>query len=488
MKEHVRDTLVCLSLANVLWLEAWRFAFAGLWNPFFFPLRAHTHIVALVLAVLLTAMALRVGLALVRADDRLRAIGSWLFLLLFGVAVNTIRIQFPALATAGGAGVAGGLAVATVLLMGVAWSGASRRDIVRWLKRATLLMGPLCLWTFSQAGYAAIAESRVPKAIPSEHLVQPSPGPKVVVVLFDELDRDTSSLGQPGAIGMLPSLSRLADEAIDFRAAVAPVGARTMLSVPSITTGRTAVASDVAGPGDVRLRFADGEETLWTKTPNMFRIARAEGVDAFLAGWFFPYCRLFGADLSNCSWRSAYPERPVSFAESLKTYAPLFWKSVPGLYRLSLGAGWRRPSADDLEWHQQSYREVHQRALQGVTDSRYRLVFLHYPVPHLSPDFRGNYLENQILADRALGELRRSMEEAGVWDSSAVIVLSDHGYRALPGERHPLLLIKPPYQGRVSTEVHRRVKLVRVFQLVLGLLRGRVQTAKDVVAVVEATD
>jgi arylsulfatase A-like enzyme len=39
------------------------------------------------------------------------------------------------------------------------------------------------------------------------------------------------------------------------------------------------------------------------------------------------------------------------------------------------------------------------------------------------------YLDNLVLADRALGLLRQSLEEAGLWDQSAILVSADHGWR-----------------------------------------------------------
>jgi len=42
------------------------------------------------------------------------------------------------------------------------------------------------------------------------------------------------------------------------------------------------------------------------------------------------------------------------------------------------------------------------------------------------PEQPDGYFGNLVLADRALGELRASMETAGTWDNTAIIVSSDH--------------------------------------------------------------
>ena len=98
-------------------------------------------------------------------------------------------------------------------------------------------------------------------------------------------------------------------------------------------------------------------------------------------------------------------------------------------------------------------------AKQMASDPALDLVLIYLPIPH--PPFffdrhtgqsstHGNasYLDNLALADRALGELRRSLEDAGQWVNTAVLVMSDHWYRGksswrtLPGR--PFGLSRPP--------------------------------------------
>ena len=73
----------------------------------------------------------------------------------------------------------------------------------------------------------------------------------------------------------------------------------------------------------------------------------------------------------------------------------------------------------------------------AVRDDRLGFVMLHLPIPHppgLIIDGKGNrnaadYFSNMELADKTLGMVRAAMEEKGTWDSSAVIVIADHGLR-----------------------------------------------------------
>lgn len=489
-RQLLRDLAVCVSLANLLWLEPWRLALDIRWNPFFFTRSTQIHLFSVTGGVVLTAMILWGGLVATRSYARFRGIGIGAFLLLSAIAANTLRTQIPALSTpnlVAVVGVPGLSAMAALILAVMSLALMFRLELlVRSFRVVLIMFGPFALYTFFQAGEAALSELTLPQDRASEPLAAPRPGPRVVLVLFDEMDRTHLALHTAAGAGMLPALAAVAAQGVDFQAALAPAGARTLISLPSITTGRTVIESEPDGPQDVQIRFSNGEKAHWSESPNFFRTARSEGVDVFLAGWFIPYCRLFASDLSSCTWRSAYPARPESFTQSMSLYARLFWRSIPALNRLSLWAGWRRPEFPGLAWHMESLREVHARALQGAPDPKYRLVFLHYPVPHLSPDFQGDLIQNQILADGALGELREAMKASGMWDSTALVVMSDHGYRALPGTRRPTLIVKPPL-STAPVAVSREVKLERVYDLVLGLLRGQVQTPADVVTVMAGT-
>jgi arylsulfatase A-like enzyme len=83
---------------------------------------------------------------------------------------------------------------------------------------------------------------------------------------------------------------------------------------------------------------------------------------------------------------------------------------------------------------------LNDHAREIVSDPEIGLALIHLPIPHppsiynrASGAFRtvesGSYLDDVVLADRELGILRRAMEDAGLWDRSAVLVSADHGWR-----------------------------------------------------------
>jgi hypothetical protein len=500
LKQQIKDIAVCLSLANFLWLRAWSTALNPS-NLFYFPPGASiAYFLSPAVCVLGTGLLFRLGLVLMRSAPRLRPLGAAAFVFLCALALNAVRNEIPALSLKELRQLAGttGVTVATALgLMLTGWAFVShRRRLVSVLRTALLALAPFFLVNVFQGAAAAAAEGRITQQQGPTHVSHPRPGPRVVVILFDGMDQETA-LGSAERSRLLPAFARFASESVHFSAVVAPPNRRTLNSLPTITLGKTVVRGDPLGRSDLWLRFADGTEGQWTGPANLFRIARGEGVDVFLSGWTIPYCRIFASDVSKCSWRPGI-RRPDSIFEGLIRDVSTLRILVPGMFRLSSFLGWRTDKTPDraslVNWHIDSYREVHRSAKIGVADLSSRLVFVHYPVPHepvifdrglgsLSPTDGDDYLDNQILADNTLGELRSALEASNLWNDTAMVVLSDHAPKNQPGNRHPILMVKPAGSS-ASIQVAEEVPLARAFQLILGLLRGTTVTAEDVVTVV----
>jgi hypothetical protein len=158
--------------------------------------------------------------------------------------------------------------------------------------------------------------------------------------------------------------------------------------------------------------------------------------------------------------------------------------------------------------HQQQYFQIRQRALLDIVDPRLDFVFVHMPAPHpfglydrARRDFTLNpllgYADNLALVDRTWGEMRRALEQAGLWDSTSIVVTADHGLRPdvwrghlgwteelerLTGgrqsERVPLIV-------KIAGESHgvaydRPFSNVLCGDLSLAILNGEIQSTDDV--------
>jgi arylsulfatase A-like enzyme len=148
------------------------------------------------------------------------------------------------------------------------------------------------------------------------------------------------------------------------------------------------------------------------------------------------------------------------------------------------------------------------------TDPAVNLALVHLPIPHppgfydratgqVSARERNSYLDSLALTDRSLGELRRAMEEAGLWERTAVLVTGDHWWRAreqwLPqggpatmnwhaeddtivpptNEYRVPFILKMPGRAR-GVEYGPAFNTVLSHDLLLSILRGETNTPEDV--------
>jgi hypothetical protein len=92
--------------------------------------------------------------------------------------------------------------------------------------------------------------------------------------------------------------------------------------------------------------------------------------------------------------------------------------------------------------HKNVYVESMEWAKRAIADPELSLIMLHLPVPH-PPFFYDRtrrdhslrqspvtgYYDSLELVDRSLGELRSTLERAGLWDDTSLVVSADHPCR-----------------------------------------------------------
>ena len=139
-------------------------------------------------------------------------------------------------------------------------------------------------------------------------------------------------------------------------------------------------------------------------------------------------------------------------------------------------------------------------AVEAVTLGNRGLIFLHLVLPHtpwiwddsansytLTSFDSDGYYDNVRLMDRVLGELRVAMEGANEWDSTAVLLLSDHRMRYRPAylkeppdPRVPCILKLPGQTQGVAYD--NPFSAMVTHDLVLALLRGELKTPAQATA------
>ncbi len=272
---------------------------------------------------------------------------------------------------------------------------------------------------------------------------------RMVWIIFDEMDQRLVFPERPPAIE-LPELDRLRSEAI-YATNVRSPDYWTRSSIPALLTGNHVQSTFPTAPNDLTLTFDDGTRRPWSTQQTVFSRVRAFGVNSGLTGWFHPYCRVIGDQLTSCFWephRHAITSlthyryaRSLGIASGMAAQVLLYLDRLPLIRRLNFIDHLRRAELPIMREEQVAeYQRLISESVRMAADPLLGLVVIHLPIPHpvgiysrftnsISAGDGANYLDNLELADRSLGRLRRAIERAGLWDKTALLVTSDHPFR-----------------------------------------------------------
>lgn len=356
-------------------------------------------------------------------------------------------------------------------------------------------------------------------AAPASHVTAAAASlnaPRIVWVILDEFDASVAFEHRLASM-KLPHIDRFRRESVNFRHANSPSD-RTVTAVPSLLTG-------IPFSGVVRKETSDiilagtegGKEYSFRETPNVIDWANSAGVPVTIVGWTHPYCRVFGSKLAQCAWfENPHMSSSQTWATTLqalstsKAVAAQMWQEARG----SRGdpcdeTGLRNPTALEFESIRTMLRsivenqrsKVHEFLQSGVGGLR----IFHLATPHPPgvarppasghPGVGASFAANYAIADSFFGEIRSILEERGEWDSTLVILTSDHGLRSfweetgcmsnedrqLLAHRNELsvpLILKWP-GGAVPVAVEKPVSTLVLAPLVHAYLRREIQTPDE---------
>jgi hypothetical protein len=517
-----KDFLVALSLANLFYLKVWDYT---LYNYSEWGLSGAQSLVALVLNVLFLALIFWSAIRFVRNSSfsALKLAGRAGFFILVILALNGAPASFPDLSVDRLQERFSKIGlplerlepfelIVAGMILGALFSCAYRRSsryLVSVPATILVILSPFPLILFGNGVWlwhkGALATSRP--------LSQPLPAkeqgkPRIVWVVFDELDYRLTFVERPASV-QLPELDRLRRQSIDASRAVAPAD-HTQESMPSLITGRLIAAHEPIQLDEWLLTLGEKEKLGWSTLPNVFSLAREAGFNSGLAGWFLPYCRIIGHDLTVCSSQLQRDRhRQMTLPEAMLDQAKEVLPAV--LPNRLIDKNARTIRIHERQTHLLVYHSVMTNAKKLAVDRNLGIVLLHYPVPHTSGIYDrrrdefsiepgGNYLDNLRLADRALGELRHAMEQVGLWDKTTVLVTSDHRWRPeIWKKRSDWTPEEAALEANLSTPDHRVPYLLKLagqkqahpydqpfntvltHDLLLALLRGELASTDSVV-------
>jgi len=252
-----------------------------------------------------------------------------------------------------------------------------------------------------------------------------------------------------------------------------------MISLPALLTGRLISAAEGRGDSELKVKYAGENE--WRDFRNgdnvVTEMLRA-GKKVAVIGWFHPYDRILpvSPNLTAKSW--GYPAFQGFRCSNVVS-------AVAAQYGFLALLHYGRMVTRDL------YIDMHAAALAAVADPSIDFVFCHYGIPHLpgiydaaedrlSIALKSNtsgYYCNLALVDRCLGDILSGVDKAGLHDSTAFVLTSDHWWRSAPwvekgrGYRVPLI-IRLKESGAV-TQVDTALCTTSVRAIVTDLLDGK---------------
>jgi hypothetical protein len=486
-RERLLDLLAAASLANLCLLLVWReLLFAdGEDRYWMIDFSSRHYAAALFNLAMMTAVLYWAARSMRRSRSRL-ARGALLIILLAALAAPAnyarLALGFDERALFGFVEnwwLAGFVATLTVFLLWLAIRHA--RVTLAGLRILLIVLLPFAISNVVQASWAAATLEQPRRALRSSVPEAPkAQRPRVVWLIFDELDWRLGFEERPVRVRM-PEFTQLAGTSVVAMATEA--SSATMIAIPSLTTGRKVTSARRLDERELALTFKDGpHEVPWRSAGTVFADAAKLGSRTEIVGFYHPYCRIFLDTYQRCS---AFPMDVAHMAEE-EPVGSIVLAQLARLLPIN-----RRIAAIWM------YELIAERTVVAVGNSHNDFVFAHLPVPHgpniwsakherftvmnLSKD---GYFDNLELADRLLGEVRRSLVDAKLWDSTVLVVTADHGWRHgdLVGEKRdrrvPLLVRFPGQQVRydVSGTVDAAATVKR---LVLSVLAGEVRSPEE---------
>ena len=516
-----KDALTALSLVNLCFYGVWTNYFDSFYfRPYFSKDRyPGWNYLAIMLDVVLLAAAFWAATTLARRAKRQWALATvrtvFLLVLLvpFALVLQTrvMRRILPFLSQdflvteLGEVAATLLLPVSALLFLFVLWRW--NQAVTRTGQTIVLMVSPFVVFTFFQAA-STFLQSPAPEVMQEKPLATPlaapdPSSPRVVWMIFDEWDQRLTFTERHPTL-KLPELDRLRRESLYATKAFSP-GSDTLTSTASVVAGRRILSALPSGGADLLVRFSNEEpRLLLSRQPSIFSKARAAGVNAAAVGWFHPYCRLFADSMIDCSWEAFQlvgdethlaDRMQVQFILLLRTI-PLvkdFFKSDP----LGLDLF---PTRAVRAAHRRKYEAALGRMKVLMADPAVGFVYAHWPIPHEPAIYdrrRGDfgppaqrdewYLDNLALVDRTVGELRHSLEHAGLWKTTTLILTSDHFLRDYTGLDESLhgQDSRVPFVLKLAGETDgvtysRRFNTIHTHELVLALLGGDLRSLKEV--------
>ncbi len=467
----MKDIIFSLALANIVYMEIWkRFFYMGKFDVRHMP--TSNSYLALIVGEILIALAFWGGIQLIRKLNNKVILRVSKFVYCFVMLYFLWYLLFPLTAY-----VSLGLykflfLLAIVLLI-------YYHKMTDTLVKIVMISFPFIIIIFSQAVMGIVNEWGKDHAI---HTATPfvvrEETPRVLWLIFDETDQKIAFAKRPPNL-KLPALDRFRQEVFQAENAYPP-GGNTVKTMPSIIDGK--IVTHYKQFDDRLEIFYEGSKVpvIWGSKPNLFSKAKALMINSAVFG-FLPYGKAIQKDVMFCGWCAGTydygsPNNTLLSNLGSQLYGILKFNNIGYTQRL------------------RAYWETYNAAQHLIVDPRYRLVLIHFNIPHLptighyrwkdKDHSSKDYEENLLVMDQTFAKLRELMERKGFWDNTTIIVSSDHWLRKKKyvydhqlDHRVPFILKLAGHKESIAYEP--AFNTIITHDLILALLKKEVVTEKD---------
>jgi hypothetical protein len=319
------------------------------------------------------------------------------------------------------------LGCAIVLAISAVWKRKPSLRLPKLVRNGLMLSSSYALTCACTVGWA-LAHPYYPPSI--DLASKPDPHAPIVWVIFDELDEGWLFGGRVPGI-KLPNFDSLRHQSVMFSNVMRP-GPETLLSLPALLCGKAVADAKASSEKDVLVNFADGTTAQWSTCDSVFETMRRLHRSSSIVGFYHNYGSIFAGKVDHAS-----SEGFVYYGLSAGLEDEGWMFVGQPLRRILRDEAGLRSAVNraDVVQHKICLENQLVAMRRSIEDSRSGFIFLHIGLPHapwidtpIDPRHKG-YLVNLVLADRFLGEIRQSLVRAGTWNSSTLIVSSDHNFR-----------------------------------------------------------
>lgn len=283
---------------------------------------------------------------------------------------------------------------------------------------------------------------------------------RVVWIIFDEFDFAARRVASQNHTP-LPDVERLRNESFLGRNAYSP-NRDTLVSIPALLTGRRLRKAEPISVNDLMLFPEDSSGPFsLRKSETIFSEAQAAGIPTAIVGWYHPYSRIFQESVSSCVWQPRVDRRCAQPSRFFRCSLGIIARSLdatPFVSRLlpaSLTGIHNEYIPEEIETQSERTAFLYSKAANLVADQTYGLVFLHFSVPHApyidrhGPDEEGSYFTALEIVNDMIKNLRETLEKAGQWDKTVLIISSDHPWRGKKLEENQLMFLNEKVRQEV---------------------------------------